>query len=521
MKKIFQNKVNLIFLLIFTIALISRCYSFLRVPGGIHQDEAYALYESWSLLNFGVDSWGYHNPVYFISWGSGMNVLLSYISIPFVKFFGMNLIAIRLPILIASLLTLVCVYFIGVELKNKKFALFVLFLLTISPWHIMASRWAIESNLAPALLMLSLYFIIKGTRKSSYFVWSAVFFGLSLYTYATIWIMVPLFLILVCIYLLLVNKIKLDRYVLISVVVLFVLALPLLLFLLVNNGLIHEIRTPLISIPKLLVDRGNEVSITSIFNGAKQLIKLLIFQIDDRLIDSTIHFGLYYHISIVFIVIGILSYFKTFIYSVKNKRFTNEAIFAIFLLTSLFNACLIQVIVIVRVNFIHIPLIICCAKGWYSLINIVKSEEKRNLIVKLSVIIYTCLFLAFQIEYHTVSAKELEKKFNYDFVSAVQFADKLNVERVHVNPELVGKYSILLYALEISPGEFATEAKYFNFPAPYLYMESFGKYQFYLVDYDYLDEQGAYVLCDGEEEFLRLGYMTRRFGNYFVAWRNV
>ena len=52
-------------------------------PAGVNADEAYAGYEAYALLNNGTDSHGYSYPVYFISWGNGMNVLYSYLSFRF------------------------------------------------------------------------------------------------------------------------------------------------------------------------------------------------------------------------------------------------------------------------------------------------------------------------------------------------------------------------------------------------------------------------------------------------------
>ncbi len=519
-KKVICKKNNIIFTIIILLAILSRCYEFLKVPNGIHQDEAYALYESWSLLNFGTDSWGYSYPVYFVSWGSGMNVLLSYITIPFVKIFGLKLLSIRLPMLLFSILCLVFVYLLGKEVKGEKFALLTLIVVAFSPWHFMASRWSIESNLAPVFLIISLYFLMKGFKNSKFYIISSILFGLTLYSYATIWILVPLCLICIFIYLLYNKKIVFDKRIITSIVILFLIALPLLLFLLVNNDLIREVKMPWISIPKLLVGRENEISIASLFNGAKQLIKLLIFQVDDRLIDSTTHFGLYYHFSIIFIVIGFMSFIRSLVLSIKNKAFSNEAVFCIFILSCLFNACLISVIVIVRVNFIHIPLLFCCANGIYYIYGKIVNINRKKLFLYLLSSIYTVLFILFQVEYYTETAKSLERKFNYGAMEAIQFANNLDVERVHIDPELVGKYSILLCALKVTPEEFINDSKYFNYPAPYLYMESMGKYQFYKIDYEYLDSDGAYVLSEGENEFRNRGYNIKAFGNYFVAWRN-
>ena len=62
---------------IILIGCIVRIAEFGSIPCGLNQDEAFAGYEAYSILNYGTDSWGYTNPCYFVSWGSGMNVLES------------------------------------------------------------------------------------------------------------------------------------------------------------------------------------------------------------------------------------------------------------------------------------------------------------------------------------------------------------------------------------------------------------------------------------------------------------
>lgn len=83
---IFNEKEQLCALLIILIGILIRIADFGNTPCGFNQDEAFAGYEAFSLLNYGIDSAGYHNPCYFVSWGSGMNVLESYIAIPFLNY---------------------------------------------------------------------------------------------------------------------------------------------------------------------------------------------------------------------------------------------------------------------------------------------------------------------------------------------------------------------------------------------------------------------------------------------------
>ena len=66
-------------------------------PMGLHQDEAYGAYNSWAVMNYGIDSFGYTRPVYYTVWGSGMSVLYSYFTMPFIALFGISAETIRLP----------------------------------------------------------------------------------------------------------------------------------------------------------------------------------------------------------------------------------------------------------------------------------------------------------------------------------------------------------------------------------------------------------------------------------------
>src|SRR4051812_29445262 len=76
MKKV-HIKDHQIFVLIVALSTFLRFYRFPSLPTGLLQDEASAGYETYALLLRGTDRWGNPWPVYFPSWGSGQNVLLS------------------------------------------------------------------------------------------------------------------------------------------------------------------------------------------------------------------------------------------------------------------------------------------------------------------------------------------------------------------------------------------------------------------------------------------------------------
>ena len=161
-------------------------------------DEAYGAFNAYSLFHSGIDSTGHSYPVYFESWGGGQNALNSYLMLPFMVFTGGKItpLVVRLPQAIVAILSLVAVSFLMKEMVNEAAGLWAMLLLSVCPWHIMMSRWGLESNLAPGFLLFGLTFFVYGLKKPRLLILSALSYGLSLYCYATIWPIVPLLLLL-------------------------------------------------------------------------------------------------------------------------------------------------------------------------------------------------------------------------------------------------------------------------------------------------------------------------------------
>ena len=85
-----DTKEHRILLLIMAMSTFLRLYQFPSLPAGLQWDEVSAGYETYALLLHGTDRWGNPFPVYFPSWGSGQNVLLSYLNMPFIAIFGLT-----------------------------------------------------------------------------------------------------------------------------------------------------------------------------------------------------------------------------------------------------------------------------------------------------------------------------------------------------------------------------------------------------------------------------------------------
>jgi 4-amino-4-deoxy-L-arabinose transferase-like glycosyltransferase len=181
--------------LIFTLALALRIYNWPNQPGGLNQDELSSIIEAKSLLLTWADRWGNHLPAYFQAFGSGQNVLYSYLSVPFVYLFGVNIYSVRIVQLILSLATLSLVYWLTKKLADRSTALIALTLVALSPWHISLSRWGLESNLLPFFLLLGVAGIVQARKLGGKWIYLATLpFVLALYSYGLAIVVVPILL---------------------------------------------------------------------------------------------------------------------------------------------------------------------------------------------------------------------------------------------------------------------------------------------------------------------------------------
>lgn len=162
-----------------------------RLPAGVNQDEASAAIEAWFLAHFGADRWGNAYPAYFLGWGSGQNALLSYLLAPLVGRFGLNIVVVRCVPALFGLLAVIATYLLARAQADRRSALLAAVLIAFAPWNVMASRWALESNLAPPLVALGLWGLqlaldAEGERAARWFYVAATFFAVSLYAYAAV-----------------------------------------------------------------------------------------------------------------------------------------------------------------------------------------------------------------------------------------------------------------------------------------------------------------------------------------------
>lgn len=422
MKKLFDIPINkqkagyVLFFLFMAIGIFARVWKLAEVPGGVNQDEAFGAYEAYSLLHYGVDSNGHSFPVYLETWGSGMSALNSYLMIPLIALFGFDIGVTRTPQAVVACFTLWAVYSVMKRVVNEKAALCSLFLLAISPWHILMSRWGLDANLAPGFVIFGLLFFVKGLDNAKYFILSAVMYGLSLYCYATIWPFVPLIILLQFIYCFMYKKVSFSKEIIISGIVLFLMALPLLLFLLVNKGLIGEINIGAVSIPKMGYMRASEISFSNIIPNMKDLWYIIQRQSDGLIWNIADDYGIFYLFTLPFFFLGVFFYVVRIVKHLLQKHFTPEMFIMIQLLAGGLLGLLISANVN-RVNILFIPMIIIAASGIYFLCEM---ADIRLLVIPL--VIYSVSFVKFELFYFTDYKEQLSPWFAYGMEEALEEA---------------------------------------------------------------------------------------------------
>ena len=505
---------KLLFIFILILGIGARLWMSGDVPGGINQDEAFAAREAWSLLHYGKDSFGYSCPMYLMAWGSGMSALNTYLMIPFIALFGMHTWVFRLPQMLIGILSLFAIEEIVGKVSNWKCSLLAMFLLAISPWHIMLSRWALDCNLVVGFLLFGLLFFIYGTEKQPFFILSAVFYGLSLYCYAAIWPIVPIMILLQGLYLLYVHKVKITKYIVIAVITFVLFAIPILLFYLVNMDILPEIVTPWFSVPRLIYFRGSEFSILDIPGKFNALLQLLLTEKDDCYWNSTAEFGLYYKYGLVFTVTGFAVCVTRTWKSLKTRTYHGYTFFMIQFLLAVILGMLIHVNVN-RINCIHTWILIFMAIGIEQYIRLFKKIFPHIDVVIAA--LYLVAFISFEHFYFTTYADNISQYFKKGIEPAVLYAENQHDagQSIHVGDSF--NYEQILVFSTITPDEYKTSVEYTNYPAAFLDISQCQNYIFHSYP---TGENGIYLLYGLSEEdktnYEQQGYRVTSFDTVSV-----
>ncbi len=181
-----SKKTLLVLVLIVVLSFFLQFYKINDIPRCINADEASFGYNAYSILQTGADEYGQKFPLRLKSFGDYKMPLYSYLSIPFIKIFGLNDLSIRLLNKFIAILLPLVVYLLAKEAFNKtSVALLSAFMTSISLGLYIISRQAHEAYLTTFIISFACLFFIKLLKKVSLrnTIFFLIFFFLSLLSY--------------------------------------------------------------------------------------------------------------------------------------------------------------------------------------------------------------------------------------------------------------------------------------------------------------------------------------------------
>ena len=529
-----------------------RLYALGSLPPGLNVDEASAAYESWALLHYGIDSNGHSWPLYFLGWGSGQASLYSYITMPFIWLGGLTEIAYRLPMALSGILSLFLLWLIGRRAAGPGFALLLLLLTAFSVWHLMATRWALEGNLLPFILLISVYFLSRSDRARLLIQAIAVFvLSLSVYAYPTAYALAPLFLALIFLWLRL-NRLADWRRLLLLSAIAFVVTFPIIILVFINAFDLETVQVLGFTIPRYTgPPRYTEISLLfgaaqrGFFANIGELAALLLGRRDGVFRNAMPGFGALPPLGILLslLALGIV------LYRAKARQdYGIHLLVALWFLAALLLALLVEVN-INRLNALWLPALYLMGLGAWLLY-----QRRRALLYLLTAayVAYSTLFLyQYFRNYADYVNRGVVLDFHHGLGPAIQRAvaaagdDVIYLSNFHLLP-----WPFALFYAQIPPQEHLAQrilalpnepfylplsTDQFIFVSPRaskdlnnldLFLQQRGGRRLAQVTRDALADQGIdlsrvahYVLRRGElPPADRAGLVLEQYGNYYYAY---
>lgn len=428
-----MKKEKILFWIIIVVGIIVRIYGWPNVISEVNCDEIMTAINANSIAETGKDIYGTSFPVYLEAWRVfGQSVFLMYCIAICIKVFGLSVLAVRLPMLLISIICLFVFYDLCKRIfKNEKVALIGLFIVAISPWHILQSIWSIDCNMFPHMLLISIYTLYRGLENKKLLYLSMLLFGITMYTYGEAIYIIPFLLLIVGIYLLKNKEVSIKQLIL-CIIIYMVTSLPILTMFAINGlGIETNINIGPITIQyfKDNVRTGDMLFFSdnigdTFINNIKALFKTVLMQYDNLEWNASIKYGTIYRISLIFIVIALVKLIKI---KRKDKKLPKELfILVTWLIISIALGIVINNVNINRLNVIWYPLIMLTAYGISLLI------ERNKALGNIIIVFYSIIFITFAVYLNTEYGKIIDMSgcFSKGYLKAIQYADSLNKEEL-------------------------------------------------------------------------------------------
>lgn len=497
---------------------------YLTYPYGVYCDEAMNGYDSWCLANYGVDHFLISNPVYLKSWGEGMSALYAYIAIPFIQILGFSKEVFRMPMALIGCCSMLYFYYTLRKTKVNTFLLFVIITFwVINPWHIMKSRFALDCNICPDIILIGLCCIILATIKQnkkaqslSYILGSGLL-ALSSYSYGVSWLVLPFLCVGLFAYLLkkkLITSIQLCF----CIITIGVLIIPIALY---AVNLFFDGAECTFGPFTIISMESKRYEVTTLFgsdnlsgdisNYIHDTGRLFIIGADGMIQNTIRYWGQYYNpVSIFFFLFYIA-------YLIRKRQFSIfDAVFSIWLLSTAGMLLLVHP----NANHWHLlwfPMIYFCAGGIYTTLHLVKKSV--YIIAPLFLLMFSC-FIYEYFDYYRPENKDILWKhpgFTPGLEEAVKFVNEKQFEKIFYSGTSFSTSTsdapVILFLHPMDPHLITFFERY--------YMEKCGNHYYYLPENISPQQKTAYVISkDKLDDINTTDYNVEEFQWYVVLWND-
>ncbi|MDP1743374.1 MAG: hypothetical protein Q8L51_01150 [Candidatus Amesbacteria bacterium] len=545
-------------LLILILATVLRVWNITNSPSGLNADEAALGYNAYSLMLTGRDEHGHSWPVNLESFGDFKPAGYAYLLIPFIKVFGLTEFAVRLPSAIFGVLGVLGVYLLtnalyltpspspklgegGPGRVGEVLGLISALLLAISPWHLHFSRGAWEVNVSTTLIVFGMWFLVKWLKnpKIHYLLLATCHLSLSLYTYQSSRVIVPL--LGLGIFILYFKNFRENlKQTIIAGIMLLLILLPLIVSIIKSDaasrlsgvGILadtgpteraKELRNQhesLNSIPsKLLHNRPVQYGLRFIQNYLDHFDGNFLFINGDVIERNKVpEMGLFYLTDILFLVIGV-------VYLIKQDNKYIKIIWLWLLIAPIAAAMTFQTPHALRAFNMVIPMTIIIATGFV----FIKEYPFRLKRILLFVVIGLYVFQLgdYLYKYHVRYPKEYPAAWEYGFKELVAYTESVKDKypKVWVTDKYDQPYILFLFYSKYDPRKFQgnhtlTFRDKFNFST----VRDYDKYHFESAPWDKVRNQHSALIIAAPEDIPDRGVdviKTINFPNALPAFKIV
>lgn len=504
--------------LVFFCVIFLRVYRLTQIPDIIYIDEAGLGYNAWCLAHYGTDRYLNVHPFYAQNFGGGQSPLYTYLVVLFIKTLGQGKVSLwltRFPAVLASiLLFLTGVKTISCIFHNRTIHIAAACFLAFCPYYIMSGRFALDCNLMLCCSTISLLFLLKfiQTDKLLFLIFCGISFGFTMYSYALSYFMVPIFLILITLYMLYTHKITFLKAILFAITVC-VTATPVILFacsLLFQWEPIHFLG---FVISPIASDRMADVGSSGFFINVIDIIKITLTN-SFYAQDAVDKFYTLYPISIPFIVIGIMYSIYQLAFSIPRKTFHVSCLYLFFYISGLITIGLTGTQYVYRANSFFICYLYFWVNGLVLIYNFLSRYHKAFItVLACSYFLWTASFVNYYFHIYTLADHYPTSLYNVPIKDAVDYAEShLDCTTLHLDCIGISEFYYFFYPAD--PSVIDTEH----------YQNGSHSYEFWVNYNTPLNPTDVYVVRKENYEFINklnaagLPFQTIEYPHYYLFY---